>query len=107
MPAHVLGQGMDDDIAAMLEGPAKVGGRHRIVDDDRHAVGVGHVRDGGEVGHIARRVADGLAKHGFRPAIDLRGHGLDIVRRREAHLDAELRQGVGEQIIGAAVEGGG
>jgi hypothetical protein len=51
--AHVFGQGMDDDVGAMLEGPAQIGRRHRVVHDQRHAVGMGHLRQGADVRHVA------------------------------------------------------
>ena len=102
---QVLGEGMDDDVGAMLEGPAQIGGGHRVVDDQGDAVGMSHVGHGADVGDIACRVADGLAEDRLGALIDQGRHARDVVGGGEADLDAELRQGVGEEVIGAAIEG--
>jgi hypothetical protein len=48
---------MHHDVGAVLEGPAQVGRRHGVVDDEGDAVGVGHLRQLLEVGDVAQRVA--------------------------------------------------
>ncbi|MNY04967.1 hypothetical protein D3C86_1376700 [compost metagenome] len=105
MAANILGQGVDDDVGAVLDGAGQVGGRHGVVDDQRQPLRVGRVGQGGEVHHIAQRIADGLAEDRLGPLIGVGGDGGDVVGVDEAHLDAVLGQGVGEQVVGAAIEG--
>ena len=102
--ADVFGQRMDDDIRAMLEGLAQIRGGDRVVDDQRHAV---LVRDLGQllqIDHVARRVADGLAEQRAGLVIDQRFHLVEIVERGHPHIHALAREGVGEQVVGAAVQ---
>ena len=68
---------------------------------------MGHVGHGADVGDVARRVADGLAEDRLGALVDEGRHAVDVVGGGEADLDAQLRQGVGEEVVGAAVEGGG
>ncbi|MNS81596.1 hypothetical protein D3C72_1153100 [compost metagenome] len=105
--ADILGQGVDDDVGAVLDRAGQVGGRHGVVDDQRQALGVGRIGQGGEVHDIAQRIADGLAEDRLGALIGVGGDGGDVVGVDEAHLDAVLGQGVGEQVVGAAIEGAG
>jgi hypothetical protein len=57
-----------------------------------------------EVGDIAQRVADGFAEDSLGLAVDQLLEGVRIAVVGEADLDAVLRQGVGEQVVGAAVQ---
>ena len=105
--AEVLGQRVHDDVGAVFERAAQVGARHRVVDDQRDAVAVCDVGELRQVGDVAERVADRLAVDRLRLRVDQR---LERVRHAvvgETHLDAELREGVREQVVGAAVERGG
>jgi hypothetical protein len=104
MAAEVFGQRMHHDVGAVLEGAAEVGRGHRVVHDQRHAGVVRHLRQRGEVDHVAQRVADGFAEQRLGAAVDQRLETFRIAVVGEAHLDAVLRQGVGEQVVGAAVE---
>ena len=70
-------------------------------------MGVGHCRYRAEIDDIGRRVADRLAKHRLGFGVDQPAHGLDVAVVGEAGLDAEARQSMGEQVVGAAVQGGG
>ena len=102
--AEVLGQRMHDDVGAVLEGAAQVGRGHGVVDDDRHAVLVGDFGELLEVGDVAERVADRFAEDRLGLAVDQLLEGFRIAVVGEAHVDAVLRQGVGEQVVGAAVQ---
>ena len=102
--AHVFGQRVHDDVGAVLERPAEDRRGHGVVDDQRHTMAVGGVGQGLEVDDIAGRVADRFAEYGLGALIDQRFQGGDVIVGGEAHLDAGARQGVGEQVVGAAVE---
>ncbi len=104
MAAHVLGQRVHDDVRAMLERSAEHGRGDGVVDDQRHAVAVRGFGQGGKVDDVAGRVADGLAEHRLGALVDQRFQGGDVVVGGEAHLDALARQGMGEQVVSAAVE---
>ena len=102
--ADILGQRMHDDVGAEVERPAQVGRRHGVVDDQRHAVLVGDLRQLLDVDDIARRVADGFAEHRLGLVVDQLLEAVVIVAGGHAHLDALAREGVGEQVVGAAIE---
>ena len=102
--AEVLGQGMDDDVGAVLERAAQVGRWHGVVDDDRHAMPVSDFGQLFEIDDIAERVADRFAEDRLGLAVDQLLEGCRIAVVGEAHVDAVLRQGVGEQVVGAAVQ---
>ncbi len=104
MAAEILGQRMHHDVGAVLEGAAQVRRRHRVVHDQRHPGVMGDLRQGGEIDDVAQRVADGLAEQGLGAAVDQRLETFRLAVIGEAHLDAVLRQRVGEQVVGAAVE---
>jgi hypothetical protein len=98
---------MHHDVGAVLDGPAQVGRGHGVVHDQRDAVGVGDGGQGLEVGDVAQRVADRFAVDGLGAGVDQRREGGRVAVVGKAHLDAELGQGVGEQVVGAAVQRGG
>ena len=105
--AKILGERMHDDVGAMLDGAAQIGRSDGIVDDQRNAVRVGDVRQTADVGDIAARVADRLAEHGFGFFVDQLAEGIRIAVVGEADFDAVLRQGVGKEVVGAAVKRAG
>ena len=107
MAADIFGQAVHHDVGAVLDGFAQDRSGDRVVDDERHAAGVGGLGQGGDVDDVARRVADALAIDRLGFVIDEGGDGLGAVILGEAHLDPEARQHVGEQGVGAAIELGG
>ena len=106
MAAEVFGEGVHDDVGAVLEGAAQEGRGHGVVDDQRHAVAVGDFGQRGDVGDVAERVADGFAIDGLGAGVDQALEGVRLAIVGKTHLDAELRQAVREQVVGAAVERG-
>jgi hypothetical protein len=60
-----------------------------------------------QVDHVAARVADGLGVDGLGAPVDEASERGRVGRVGEPHLDAELGQGVGEQVVGAAVQRAG
>jgi hypothetical protein len=65
---------------------------------------VGDVGPALDIDYITRRVAYGFAKQCFGVGVDQRGHFVEIIRSGKAGFDTLAREGVGEQVIGAAVE---
>ena len=104
MATDVLGERMHDDVGPMLEGAAQVGGRHRVVDDERHAMSLGHLGPALQVHHVAGRVTDRFAVKRTGVVINGRFQRLQIVVVHEAALDALVGQAVCEQVVGAAVQ---
>ena len=106
VPAEILGERVHDDVGAVVERPAQVGRGDRVVDDQRDAVPVGDIGQRRDIGDVAQWIADRLAVDRPRVRVDqlLEGGRVPVVR--EARADAVLRQRMGEQVVGAAVERG-
>src|SRR5699024_1772229 len=107
VPADVFRGRVDDDVGAPVQRTQQVGGAHRVVDDERHAE---VVRDGGnglDVENVALGGGGGFAGEELRAVLDRAAPRFGIVGVvDEGHLDAELGQGVREEVVGPAVEGG-
>ena len=102
--ADIFGQAVYDYVGAVFDGLAEYRGSDRVVDDERHATGVGCLGQRGQIDDVARRVADALAVDRLGLVVDKGGDGFGAVILGEAHLDPETRQHVGEQGVGAAIE---
>ena len=105
MAADELGSGVDDDVSAVLDGTDQVRGAEGVIDDQRQAVLVGDGCDGINIRDITVGVAQSLE-------VDSLGVGLDgvldlfqIVSVHEGGGDAELGQGVLQQVVTTAVDG--
>ena len=104
MAAEELGQRVDHEVGAPLEGAAQIRRRHGVVDDQRYAGIVGDGGDGLDVDHDAARVGqvldeDRLASRRQRAA-EIGGIGRIHHVRGPAHAG----EAVGELGDGAAVE---
>ena len=75
--ADELRQRVDHHVGPVTERFEQERRRDRIVRDDRNAARVGSIGHGGQINHVARWVADGLAEHGLRSVVD---QGRDRVR---------------------------
>ena len=105
MAADIFGQAVHHDVGAVFDGFAQDRSGDRVVDDERHAAGVGGLGQGGDVDDVAGRVADALAVDRLGFVIDEGGDGLGAVILGEAYPSTlEARQYVGEQGVGAAIE---
>ena len=94
--------------APQLERSDEIRRGHRVVDHQRHARLVGDLGHALDVEHVVHRVADRLAVEQFRVGPDGGPPLVEIVEVvDERGLDPELRQRVVQQVVGAAVEGGG
>ena len=101
--ADPLRRRVDDDVRAVLDRLGEQGSEG-VVDDDRHAPGVGHVGDRGEVVDVEPRVADELEEDRLGLLVDGAPEGRRVGAVDVGRRDADLGQGVGEQVVGAAVE---
>ena len=88
----------------MLNGLDEAGGAEGVVDDQGQAVGVGNLRDSVDIGDIGVGVAQGLQINGLGVGPDGGGELLQIVGVHKCSGHAELRQGVGQQVVAAAVD---
>ncbi len=104
VPAHELGQRMHHDVGAVFDRPQQDRRGDRVVDDQRHAVFVGHARQRFDVADISRRIADTFAKDRPRLVVDQLLDILGTIRFREADRDSLAWQNVSEQCVGGAVE---
>ena len=79
---------VDDDVRAMLDRPQQDRRGNRVVDDERHAMLVGHCSQPLDIADVPRRIADTFTEYRSRIAVDQLGDCLRIVRLREAHRDS-------------------
>mmetsp|Transcript_3850 Transcript_3850/g.8552 ORF Transcript_3850/g.8552 Transcript_3850/m.8552 type:complete len:317 (+) Transcript_3850:714-1664(+) len=101
---HELGQAVDDDVRAVLEGSAQVGGGAGVVDDEGQALGMGNVGDLLDVHHQALGVGDRLAVHRLGLVVNSRLNGSIVIHSAEPSLPAELFEESIELGDGPAVE---
>ncbi|MDQ1113057.1 hypothetical protein QE418_002505 [Microbacterium testaceum] len=105
VPAEELRRRVHDDVGAVLEGADQVRGRDRVVDDERHTRLVRRVGDRADVEDVDLGVADGLGEEQLRVRSDRGAPLLGVVLvLDERGLDAELGEGVLEEVVGAAVD---
>ena len=105
--AQKLGGRMDHDVRAVLDRPAQVRRRHRVVHDQWHA---GIVRDLGhcsDIQNVHPRVGDGLAVHGARFRGDRFAEIFRIVWLDELDVDSHAPEADIELRIRPAVERAG
>src|SRR5690606_32351820 len=92
------------DVGAELERPAQVRRGEGRIHHQRQVGIVGGGRYCGDVEHLEPRVAEDLGEHQLRVRPNGGGEGRRIARVDERRLDAEARQRVGQQVVGAAVQ---
>ena len=103
---HVLGGGMRHDVHAEFDRAAEYGCRERVIDNHRHAVLVGKLREALQVQNLAGGVSHRFAEE----ALGVRAESLlDFFVARvlvhERAFDAELLHGHGEEVARAAING--
>ena len=79
VPAHEFGQRVDHDVGAVFDWPQHDRGRHRVVDDERHAVPLGDRRQRLDVADVAGRIADALAENAAGVVVDQLLDGVGLV----------------------------
>ena len=105
---HVLGGGVHDDVGAPLDGTAEGGRGEGVVHHERQARLMRRFGEGLDVQDCESRVGDRLAKDELGIGAD--GGGDLLLAGARAHkggLDAQLGEGDGEEVDGAAVDGRG
>ncbi len=105
VPADVLGQRLDDQVGAELEGPAQDGRSERVVDDEQGPVAVGQAGQDRQVGDDDRRVRDRLdVEDAGRPGRQRGVDGGRIRRVDEGDVDAEPPEALGQERPRRAVD---
>ena len=105
---HIFGRGVRHDVRAEFDRPAVDRRGKGIVDDQRHAVGMGRFREAFNVEHDQRRVGDRLPEDRLR----VRFKGcfqlfIGAVRINEGKIDSHPPHRDVEQVEAAAVDRGG
>ena len=101
--ADELGCGMHHDVGAVLQRPDD-DGREGIVHDEHDVVPVGDRSDAFEVGHVGVGVAEGLGVDDLGVGPDGGFERLQVVDVQDGVLDALRGEGVGDEVVAAAVE---
>ena len=104
--ADELGGGVDHDVRPVVEGTHQEGGGHRVVHHQRDPRVVRDLRDRGEVERVELGVAHGFRVDRLRLLRERLPEALRVLRVDELHLDPQFREGVVEQVVRPAVEGG-
>ena len=96
---------MHHDVGAERDRLDEVRGGNGVVDDERHTVVMGHGRHAGDVEHVDLRVGDRLGEERLGVGLDRCTPRVQVVGvLDEGGFDAELGQGVVEQVVRAAVQ---
>jgi hypothetical protein len=93
-----------DDVGAVGDGADQIRARHRVVHDQRDAGFVSDRGDRLDVQSVELRVADRLGVEQLGVGLDRAAEGLGVGGVDEVDVEAEARQGVDEEIVGAAVQ---
>jgi hypothetical protein len=102
--AEEFGQGVHDDIGAMVDGTDQIGRRQRVVDDQRHARLVGDRGHRLDVGDAATGICDRFDEDGLGARTYRALETFDVVGVGPHHVPAEALEGVGELVDRAAIE---
>ena len=105
MAANELGSGVDHDVCAVLDGTDQVRGAEGVINDQRQTVLMGEGCNGVDVRDVAVGVAQRLQIDGLGVGLDGVLHLGEVVCIDEGGGDAELGQGVLQQVVAAAVDG--
>lgn len=103
--ADELGGRVDNDVRAVLDRTDQVRSAEGVVDDQRDVVLVGNLGDGVDVGNVRVGVTQRLQIDGAGVLLDSAFDLGQVMGVDKGRLNAEGRQGVLQQIGGAAVDG--
>ena len=67
-------------------------------------MGMGNFRPAGNIHHVTLRIPHGLAEHGLGVLVEKGLRSFRLIPVDHAHLNALPGEGVGKEIIGAAIE---
>ena len=105
MAADEFGSGVHHNICAVLNGANEIGCAKGVVNDQGQTALVGKGRNGIDIRDIAVGIAQGFQIDGFCVGSNGLFHLCQIVGIHKGGGDPIERQGVGQQIITAAVDG--
>ena len=103
MTADKLCGGMNNDIRAVLNGSDKIGSAEGVVNNQRQAVLVSKLCKRVDIGNIAVGVSESFNINGSRIVFYRRFNLVKVVNINKRSGNSEAREGVGKQIVGAAV----
>ena len=103
MTADKLCGGMNNDIRAVLNGSDKIGSAEGIVNNQRQAVLVSKLCKRVDIGNIAVGVSESFNINGSRIVFYRRFNLVKVVNINKRSGNSEAREGVGKQVVGAAV----
>ena len=104
MATDELGGGFDHDVSTVLQRAEQVRGGESVVDDHRQMMLVCDGGDGFEIRQVGVRVAEGLEVDELGVLLDGILELLRVLSGDEGGGDAVTRQGVAQQVEGAAVD---
>ncbi len=102
--AQEFRQRMHDNVGAVVDRTDQIGGRQRVVDNQRHASVAGHGRDRLDIGDAAAGVRNRLDEDRLGARRDRALETADIVGVGPCHVPAEALEGMGELVDRATVE---
>ena len=105
MAADKLGGRVHHDVCAVLDGTDEVRGAEGVINDQRQAVLVGDGCNGVDIRDVAVGVAQRFQIHSLGIGLDGCFHLCKVVGIHEGGVDAELGQGVSQQVVAAAIAG--
>lgn len=103
--AQEFGGGMDDDVCAMLDGADKIGSTEGVVYHQRKTVLVSQLCKGINIGNVAVGVAQSFDVDGTGVVLNGGRYLTEVVDIYKGGGDAEVGQGMGQQIVAAAING--
>src|SRR5579885_98446 len=106
MPSDKLGSGMHYNISSMFQGLDQVGSRQGIIDNKWYAMLVGNISNSTNIDHIQAGIAYRFRVYGFGALVNGGAEVFRVAAIHKAHGNAELRQGVMEEVISTPIEAG-
>ena len=107
MPADELGEGVDDDIRAVIEGFQQVRRGQGRIQHQRNLRRVGYAGNRFDVEDFTAGIADGFGINQAGFGADGLSERFRVARVHEGRIDTETGQGITEQVMGTAVQGVG
>ena len=103
--ADELGCRVDHNVCAVLNGADQIRSPKGVVDHQRQAVLMGNGRNGVNVGDVRVGIAQRFQINGLGVGTNCPFHLGKIVSIHKGGFNAVLRQGVGQQVVAATVDG--
>ena len=100
----IFGQGLDNDVGAMLDGAEQCGRSDCVVHHQWQPLSVRGLGECWNINDIDGGIADRFAIHQFGTAVGIGGDFFGFGRIDKAYFNALAQQAVGKEIVSAAVE---